>query len=220
MKLMPSTITRVLAGSTRSTRPRLPLSRPVRTTTLSFLRTDAARRMVLQHLRRERDDLHEAPLAQLTRHRSEHTRADRLAFVVDDDGGIAIEADVAAVAPPKFLPRAHDHRFDHLALFDRCFRRRFFHRRRDDVADPRVAAGGPADGIDDGDLSRAGVVGDVEDRTHLDHDCSPEFEDLETWGFGDYEGRNLPVLKSSNLPIAKSLSPALRSGSQPSACGG
>ena len=122
-----------------------------------------------RHLRRERDDLHEPALAQLARDRPEHARADRLVLVVDQHRGVAVEADVAAVAAALLLDGAHDDRLDDLPLLDRAVRRRFLHRRGDDVAEPRVAAGRAADRVDDGDLARAGVVGDVENRSHLDH---------------------------------------------------
>src|SRR5207247_1023971 len=94
----PSTISRFLSGSTLSTRPRLPRSLPVMIRTLSFFRSGVARRDTLENLRRQRNDLHEAALAQLAGHGAEHARADRLVVVVDQHGGVAIEADVAAVA--------------------------------------------------------------------------------------------------------------------------
>src|SRR5262245_14929504 len=123
----------------------------------------------LQDLWRQRDDLHEAALAQLARDRPEHARADRLALVVDEHGGVAVEADVAAVAAALLLDGADDDRLHHLPLLDVALRGRFLDRSGDDVAEPRVAAGRPADRIDDRDLARAGVVGDVQDRSHLNH---------------------------------------------------
>src|SRR5262245_26996292 len=103
----PSTISRFFSGTTRSTRPRLPRSLPVITRTLSFFRIGVANLDIsfpaLQHFGRQRNDLHEPPLAQLARHRTEHARADRLALIVDEHGGVAIEPDVAAVAPALLL---------------------------------------------------------------------------------------------------------------------
>src|SRR3954452_9031085 len=127
----------------------------------------------LQNLGRQRADLHEPPFTQLARHRAEHARADRLVVVVDQHRRVAIEADVAAVAPALFLHRPDDHRFDHLPLLDGPFRGRFLHRRGDDVAEARVTPGRTAQRVDDRDLARAGIVGDVEDRSHLNHDCAP-----------------------------------------------
>src|SRR5262249_23772990 len=91
MKFTPSTMTRPLRGSTRRTRPRLPRSRPVMTTTLSFFRIgDASRAMASEHLRCQRDDLHEPAIAQLARHGPEHAGPDRLVLIVDEHRRVAI----------------------------------------------------------------------------------------------------------------------------------
>src|SRR5262249_3100693 len=91
----PSTTSRFLSGCTRRTRPRLPRSLPVITSTLSFFRMGVARLDISnssEHFRSQRNDLHEPALAQLARHRTEDARADRLALVVDQHGGVAVEA--------------------------------------------------------------------------------------------------------------------------------
>src|SRR5882672_885190 len=126
-----------------------------------------------EHFRRERDDLHEPALAELAGDRAEHARADRLVVVVDEHGRVAIESDVAAVTAALLLDGPHDDGLDDLALLHGAFGRRLFHRRGDDVAEPRVPAGRSADRVDDGNLARAGIVGDVQDGSHLNHDCSP-----------------------------------------------
>src|SRR5437588_905977 len=181
--LTPSTIKRffpAVPGSTFRTRPRLPRSLPVMTSTLSFLRIGVARRDIkatcrlsrpLKNLRRERDDLHELALAQLPRDWAEHASADRLALVVDQDGRVAIESDVGPVASALFLDGPDDDRLDDLALLHVRLGRRFLHRGGHDIAQARVAPGRSADRIDDRDLARARVVGDVQDRSHLDHGC-------------------------------------------------
>src|SRR6186713_2388750 len=180
MMFTPSTMRRFLSAITFSTRPRLPRSLPVITTTLSFFRIGVSSRAIvsyqlpaasfqLEHFWSERNDFHELALAQLARHRAEHASADRFVLVVDEHGGVPIEADVAAVLAPLLLARAHDDRLHDLPLLDIAVRSRFLDRRRDDVAQPRVASGRSADRVDRRDLARAGVVGDVEDRTHLDH---------------------------------------------------
>src|SRR5690242_18802352 len=125
--------------------------------------------MALQHLGSERNNLHEAALAQLAGHRPEHARADRLALVVDQHRGVAIEADVAAVLAALLLAHPHDHRLHHLALLDVAFRRRLLDVGCDDGAEIGVAPGRSPDRVDHRDLARAGVVGDVEDGSHLDH---------------------------------------------------
>src|SRR5262245_20910659 len=123
----------------------------------------------LQNLWRERNDLHEPALAQLTGDGPEHARADRLVLIVHQHRRVAIEANVAAVAAAMLFPCPHDHGLDDLALLHRAIRRGFLDRGGDDVTEPRVASGGPADRVDHRDLARAGVVGHVEDRAHLDH---------------------------------------------------
>ena len=89
---------------TRSTVPRLPASLPARTTTVSPLRISGtlglrgwASGRPSQHLRGERDDLHVVAVAQLARDRAEDARPARVALVVDQDRGVLVEADVAAV---------------------------------------------------------------------------------------------------------------------------
>src|SRR5215203_425434 len=170
IRFTPSTTTRLVPGTTDSTRPFLPRSLPARTITWSFFRIDIA--IALQHLWSERNNLHEAALAQLTGHRTEHARANRLALVVDQHRGVAVEADVAAVLAPLLLGDAHHDRLHHLAFLDGAFRRRLFDVGRDDVAKVGVTARRSANRVDHGNPARPRVVGDVEDRSHLDHGVS------------------------------------------------
>src|SRR6056297_2354193 len=88
--LIPSTMALPALGSTEEMVPSLPLSLPARTMTLSPVFSFAA---MSQHLRGERDDLHETLRAKLADHRSEDTRADRLVRVVEDHRGVAVKAD-------------------------------------------------------------------------------------------------------------------------------
>src|SRR4030095_15725187 len=81
---------RSLTGSTRRTLPVLPRSRPAMTITVSFFLMRARMAFPSQHLGRKRQDLHELLGAQLARHRSEDTRADRLALVVDQHRRVAV----------------------------------------------------------------------------------------------------------------------------------
>src|SRR3989442_100101 len=61
------------------------------------------------NLRREADDLHKAPLAQLARNRSKNASADRLVVGLDDYGGVLIEADIRPIFAPGLFPGAnHD----------------------------------------------------------------------------------------------------------------
>src|SRR4029453_4838243 len=99
----------------RDTSPRLPLSRPVMTMTLSpFLILLIS--TPLQHFRRERDDLHEPLGAKLARHRPEDARADRVEVRVEQHGGVRIETDQRAVGAAHTLLGAHHHRVVDLTL--------------------------------------------------------------------------------------------------------
>src|SRR4051812_45170963 len=113
----------------------------------------------LEHLRSERDDLHEAAVAQLARHRPEDARAARVVLGVDDHGRVLVERDVRAVVAPELLLRAHDDRLDDVALLDRPVRVGLLDRGDDDVAHARVTAARAAHDADGEDLARAGVVG-------------------------------------------------------------
>src|SRR5882672_1382209 len=162
--LMPSTTT-CSASTRRSTVPRLPLSRPVMTMTSSpfFMRC------MLEHLWRERHDLHELLGAQLARHRSENARADRLEFRRQQHRRIAVEADQRAVGAAHALGGAHHHGVVDLALLHAAARRRVLHAHLDEVADRRVAALRSAHHLDAHDGPRAGVVGDIQYGLHLNH---------------------------------------------------
>src|SRR5829696_1681603 len=162
--LMPSTKTRSLDRSTRRILPVLPLSLPEITMTWS-----SARSFISEHLRGERDDLHEPAVAQLAGHGPEDARPARVVLGVDDHGRVLVEGDVGAVLAPELLLRAHDDGLDDLALLDRPLRGGLLDRRGDDVAHARVAAARAALDADAEDLAGAGVVGNLEARLVLDH---------------------------------------------------
>src|SRR3954466_5141655 len=124
---------------------------------------------MLEHLRREADDLHEVAVAQLAGDGAEDARPPRVVLRVDDHRGVLVEGDVRAVLAPELLLRAHDDGLDDLALLDGALRVGLLDGRRDDVADPRVAPARAALDADAEDLARAGVVGALEARLVLDH---------------------------------------------------
>src|SRR5215203_2580805 len=164
MMLMPSTKTRSLARSTRMILPVLPLSLPEITMTSSSVRS-----FISEHLRGERDDLHEAAVAQLARHRAEDARPARVVLGVDDHRGVLVEGDVGAIVAPELLLRAHDDRLDDVALLDRPVRVGLLDGGHDDVPHARVAAARAAHHADGEDLARAGVVGHAQPGLVLDH---------------------------------------------------
>src|SRR5579884_2319769 len=180
-----STIAVPLIGLTRSTFACLPRSLPASTRTVSPFRTCGFCRgcsfcflvpayMTSDHLGRKRNDLHELPLAQLARDGTEDARSHRLVLIVDQHRGVVVELDVRPVATPMLFDCADDDRLHDGALLHGAVRRRFLHRRGDDVADVGVAAGGrAAEHLDRRNFFRAGVVGHVQNRSHLNHDFSP-----------------------------------------------
>src|SRR5215831_14669880 len=56
---------------------------------------------ISDHLGRQRHDLHVPLLAQLARDGTEDAGGPGLPLLVDDDDGVLVEADVAAVFPPR-----------------------------------------------------------------------------------------------------------------------
>src|ERR1044072_3302192 len=93
-RLTPSTITRCSSRSTWMTLPSAPLSLPAMTRTVSpFLMFT----LISEHLRGQRNDLHELLLAQLPTHGAEDARAAGLAIGLEDHGGVLVEADVGPV---------------------------------------------------------------------------------------------------------------------------
>src|SRR5687768_15266113 len=163
-RFTPSTTT-CSASTRRITVPRLPLSRPDSTTTSSpFLI-----RCISKHLWGKRYDLHEALGAQLARHRPENARADRLHLRRQQHRGVAVEADERAVGAAHALGGAHHDGVVDLALLHPPARRRVLDAHLDQIADRRVAPLRAAHHLDAHDRARAGVVGDVQYRLHLNH---------------------------------------------------
>src|SRR5687768_7960958 len=122
------------------TLPRAPLSLPAMTSTVSPFLTFtppppagrrrrsaqapepdgslAVARSRLEHLRCERNDLHEPLVPQLAAHRAEDAGATRVTAVLDDHSGVLVEADVRPVRAPLLLRGADDDRLDDVALLD------------------------------------------------------------------------------------------------------
>src|SRR5919109_5678577 len=103
-----STIAVPFDGFTRSTFACLPRSLPDRTSTVSPLRTCGfwgatvccflvPAYMTSDDLGRQRNDLHELPLAQLASHGTEDARSHRLVLIVDQHRRVVVELDVRPV---------------------------------------------------------------------------------------------------------------------------
>src|SRR5581483_6226365 len=146
--ITPSTVTLRAKRSTSSTLPVLPLSRPamMRTRSSFLILTRSGWRSpfcclrsyatldMLDDLRREGNDFHEALIAQFARHGAEHARADRLADFANQHGGIRIEADVGTVLAAGLRPHPHDHAAHHFPLLDIGIGRGFLHARGNHIA--------------------------------------------------------------------------------------
>ncbi|EAP76973.1 hypothetical protein ISM_01750 [Roseovarius nubinhibens ISM] len=170
----PSTTALPDLGSTEVIVPSLPLSLPDRTTTLSPFFSLAA---ISQHLRGERDDLHEVLRAKLTNHRAKDTRTDRLTCVVQDHGGVAVKTDGGAVFTTNLFGGAHDDGLTDVALFHATARDGFLDRDDDDVANGCVFTLGTTQNLDALHPASAGVVSDIQIGLHLDHLVSPDLWD-------------------------------------------
>src|ERR1017187_616657 len=129
--------------------------------------------LISEDLRGERDDLHEVPLAQLSRHRPEDASAAWVVLGRDEDGGVLIEAYLTAVGTVEGLDGADDDRPDHVTLLDLSVGLRHLDGPDDDVANRAVLALAAAEHANAEELASATVVGHPEDRLLLDHVTSP-----------------------------------------------
>src|ERR1700742_3931873 len=160
----PSTMTRSRLGMARTTSAFLPLSLPDRTITWSPLWI-----FMSEHLRCERHDAHEALVAQLAADGPEDAGPARLLLVVDENGGVLVEADVAAVGTPLLLLGPYDDALDDVTLLDGGAGDGVLDRGHEHIADAGVAPARPAEHADAEHLAGTRVVGDAEPGFLLDH---------------------------------------------------
>src|SRR3972149_6751036 len=92
----PCTTSRFSRGKTCLTCPCFPRSLPAMTSTRSSRLTF----LILDHLRRQGDDLHELALAQLAGHGPKDAGAAGVLLVGEEHRGVLVEADVRAIATP------------------------------------------------------------------------------------------------------------------------
>src|SRR6266853_754866 len=185
-RLTPST-TRCLASTIRSTVPRFPLSLPVVTMTSSpflifSIVLPVSRGGSSQYFGRERNDLHETLAAKLPGHGPEDARADGLQLGCKEHCGVRVEPDAAAVGAAHAEGRAHHHGVVNLAFLDAAARRRVLDAHPDDVANVGVAAFRAAQHLDTHHSARAGVIGDIEHRLHLNHFSVSNLSDPNAYG--------------------------------------
>src|SRR3954469_22248136 len=122
-----------------------------------------------EHLRCQRDDLHELLVPQLPAHRAEDAGTTRLGVVLDEHRGVLVEPDVRTVRTTALLAGTDDDGLDDVTLFHAGTRDGVLHGGDDDVADPRVAPTRTAENTDAKDLLGTGVVGDAQPRLLLNH---------------------------------------------------
>src|SRR5437773_1990672 len=166
------------------------------------------RRRRSQHFWRERDDLHETLAAKFARHGPEDARADRLHLAGEQDRRVGIEPDAAAVSAPHALGRAHHYRVVNLAFLDAATRRRVLDAHPDDVANVGVAAFRAAQHLDTHYSARAGVIGDIEHRLHLNHFSVSNLSGpnaLRAGSFGSRPGREKAAKSTRNQNLCQAL---------------
>src|SRR6478736_1463971 len=123
---------------------------------------------MLENLRGERDDLRVILGAKFARDGPENTGALRVAVLADDDDGVAVEAEVAAVGATERRLGANDDGLVDLTLLHGGVGAALLDVDGDDITNVGIAGGMP--GLaDHRGAARPGVVGDVENGTHLDH---------------------------------------------------
>src|SRR3989338_711975 len=152
--------------STRNTLPRLPLSLPVITITSSFF---LILRMIfldsiccrLQHLRYQRNDLHELFGTQLACHRPEYTRADRLQLGIQQHRSIAVKPDQGTIRTTHPFGSTNHHGVIHFALFYATTRRRIPDADLDDITDRGITTLGAAQHLDAHHGTRTGIVSHI-----------------------------------------------------------
>src|SRR4051812_31931491 len=128
---------------------------------------------ISEHLRSQRNDLHELLFAELTADGPEDAGPARVAVAAQDDCRVLVEANVRTVGAAALLDGADDDRLDDVALLDVAAGDRVLDGGDDDVADTGVAAARTAEHADAQNLLGTRVVGDPKSRLLLDHFSFP-----------------------------------------------
>src|SRR3954454_5320735 len=128
---------------------------------------------ISEHLRSQRNDLHELLVTQLATHRAEDAGTPGVAVGAQDDSCVLVEADVRAVGATALLDGPDDDGLDDVALLDVAAGDRVLDGGDDDVADAGVAAARTSEHADAQDLLGTRVVGDSQPRLLLDHFSFP-----------------------------------------------
>src|SRR5450631_655650 len=119
---------------------------------------------ISEHLRSQRDDLHELLLSQLATDRAEDAGAAGIPVALENHRRVLVEADVRAVRTTALLDCADDDRLHDIALLHVAAGVRILHRGHDDVADAGVATSRTTENPDAENHLRTRVVGDSQPR--------------------------------------------------------
>ena len=122
-----------------------------------------------KNLGSQRDDLHKSLGAQFTRDRAEDARANGFQFVVEQYGRVAIKLDQGSVGATNALGCAYNHGAIDFALLDTTTRRGILDADLDDITNAGITAPGTTKHLDAHDRTCASVVGDIQQRLHLNH---------------------------------------------------
>src|SRR5512135_2613190 len=167
IRLTPSTRTRLCAGSAAMTFPLKPRSLPLMTWTVSPLRTN--RPAISEHLRCQRNDLHEPLVPQLAADRTEDAGTARVAALADENRRVLVESNVGAVGAAALLRGADHHGANDVTALDPGTGQGVLDRGDDDVAYPSVTSRAASEHADAQDLLGTRVVGAAQSRLLLDH---------------------------------------------------
>src|SRR5699024_8894711 len=120
---------------------------------------------------RQRQDLHELLVTKLSGHRPKDTGASGVLVLLDEDGGVLVEANIGTVVAADALLAADDNGLDHIALLHIAVGGSLAHGGDDHVTNVAVLALGTAQHTDALDFLGAGVVGNLQITFLLKHDC-------------------------------------------------
>src|SRR5436853_1609565 len=112
-------------------------------------------------------DLHESLVSKLACDRTEYARSHRFIVGLDQDRGVLIKPYICSVASPGFFSSPYNHGPNDLPLFNRAVRRRLFDRCGNHVPEPGAGARVSAKRKNHRDALGAGVISDLEYRSHL-----------------------------------------------------
>src|SRR6185295_9363526 len=173
-----STTTFPTPGSTESTFPDLPRSRPAITTTTSPLRIRfffnacfciPSSPPSLQHFRRKGNNLHKFLPSEFTSNRPKDTGPNGIPILIDQDTGIPIKLDVGTIFSSHLLGCSHDHGTAHIALLDRCRGNGFFDSHYHNVSERGIATSGSTQYMKTHGLFGTRVIGHVHVCIALNH---------------------------------------------------